>query len=143
MRQLASGAGEQLSSLSRMSGIISVPRGSMFQHGVENRQPLAHAGGECHLRGFPNRPPSRIERREDGMVAHGRQGAHGPHRPDLRPSTPDRPFATPSATIAVNGGNPTQRGDLLAGQAPNAGTSATSVRERRGPTPGVLWRLAS
>jgi hypothetical protein len=69
VRQLAAGSGEQLSWLSSGIGIMFVPRGAMVQHRVENRQQLAHTGGECHLRGFPNRPQALIERLEDGIVA--------------------------------------------------------------------------
>ena len=93
-RPFVPGSGEQLSWLSRVMGIIFLPRGLMFQHGVENGQQLAHTGGECHLRGFPDRSQPLIKGLEDGIVAHGRQGAHVQHRPDMRPSAPDRPFAT-------------------------------------------------
>ena len=91
----------------------------MCQHRVEHRQQLAHTGGEGHLRCFPNRPQSRIEHLEDGIVAHSRQRAHVQHSPDRCPSAPDRPCATPGAAIEVKGGDPNQHGDLLAGQDPH------------------------
>ena len=95
-----------------------LPRGPMCQPRVETRQQLAHTGGEGHLRGFPNRPQSRLERLEDGMVAPGRQRAPIQYRPAMRPSAPDRPFATPGAAITGQGGDPQQRGALRAVQAP-------------------------
>jgi hypothetical protein len=65
----------------------------------------AQTGGEGHLRRFPDRSPPRIAGLEDGMVAHGRQGAHGPHRPDICPAAPDLTVAAPGAAIAVTGGD--------------------------------------
>ena len=54
VRQFASGSGEQLSWLSRVMGLMFMPRGLMFQPGAENGQPLAPTGRACHLRGFPD-----------------------------------------------------------------------------------------
>jgi hypothetical protein len=82
---LVSGLGEQLSWLSRVTCIIFIPRGPMFPHGVEHRQPLAHTRGEGDLRRVPDRPQSLIERLADGMVAHRCQGAHVQHGAPVRP----------------------------------------------------------
>ena len=135
--------GEQLSWLSRVMGIMFMPRGLMFQPGVAHGEQHAHTGGECPLRGCPDRSPPLIKGLEDGIVAHGRQGAHVQHRPDLSPSAPDRPYATPGAAIAVQGLTPISAAISGRFKAPNAGTSATSLRASMGPTPGVLCRISS
>jgi Tn3 transposase DDE domain len=110
--------GEQLSWLSRVMGIIFLPRGPMFQHGVKNRQQLAHTRRECDLRRFPDRSQSLVERLEDGIVAHRRQGAHVQHGANVDPAPPDCACSPQGAAIVVERGDADQRGDLLAVQDP-------------------------
>jgi hypothetical protein len=58
----------------------------MFDHGVQDREQLAHAGRQGDLGGFPGGPQPLVERLEDGVMAHGGQRAHVRDRTYVRPS---------------------------------------------------------
>ena len=107
----------------------------MFQHRVENRQQLAHPGGEGDLRRFPDRPQSLIERLEDRIVAHRRQGAHVQHGAHVGPAPQTARLPRRVPLSRLNGATPISAAISWRFKTPNSGTSATSVRERMGPTP--------
>jgi hypothetical protein len=150
MRQLDSGSGEQLSWLSSVRGILFVPRGPMFQPRVEHRQPLAHTGGECHLRCLPNRPQSLIDRLEDGIGAPGRprppvcharcrdRGSRG-RPPSARRSpggsSPPTPGPRRPASARGWGRRPAGSGASRLGRAPAGGRGSLPPRSQRcGPS---------
>ena len=122
------GRGEQLSWLSRVSGIIFVPRGPMFQPRVANRHQLAPPGGECHLRCFPHRPPSRIARREDGLVALGRPRPPVGHARGRSRGSRGRP---PSTRRSPGGSRPPTPGPLRPASARGGGRRPACAGQSR------------
>ena len=63
----------------------------MFQHRIENRQQLAHAGGEGHLLRLPRSLPALIEDSDHRIEPGGHDRAHIEDGAYVRASAPDRP----------------------------------------------------
>ena len=88
----------------------------MFEHRIENREQLPHAGDERHFLGLSGGAEPLIEGPEYRIAPHGNQGAHVEGGPDHSPAAPGGAPAPQGSTIAIQGGNADQGGDLVAGQ---------------------------
>ena len=85
----------------------------MFQHRIEHRQQLAHAGGECHFLRFPGVLQPLIEDSDHRIEPGGDNGPHIQNRANLRAATPHRPSPSECSAIAIQWGHANERGDLL------------------------------
>src|SRR2546425_2541819 len=102
-----------------MSSVLrhrSAPRSPMFHHRIENRQQLAHAGGQRHFLRFAGLAEAVIERADHRIAAGGGHRCHVQHGPDGGASPPAGAGAAQGATVPVQRGDPHQRGNLLAVQ---------------------------
>src|SRR5215472_4105672 len=88
----------------------------MFEHRIENREQLPHAGDERHFRGFSGGAEPLIEGPEYRIAPHGNHGAHVEGGPDHSPAAPGGAPAPQGSTIAIQGGSADQGSDLVEGQ---------------------------
>jgi DNA-binding winged helix-turn-helix (wHTH) protein len=91
-----------------------VPVSIAVQHGVENDEEFAHAGGERRLRVFPACPQLSVKVLDDRIGTHGGDHGHVQNAPDLSAATPDTTTAAQFSTVAVKGRQAGQRSDLFA-----------------------------
>jgi len=98
-----------------------LPRGSVLQHGVQDGQELPHARGQGDLLRFARGTEAGIERPNDRIVASRGQRGHVQGRSDLGPPAPHAAPAPQGPAVPVEGSDPDQGGDLLAGQGPQFG----------------------
>jgi len=108
----------------------------MFEHRVENRQQLPHAGDQCHFRGLPRGAQPLVEGFEDGVPSHGGQGAHVQRGPHHGTATPSRATAPQRATVAIQGRYPYQGRDLVTRQGAQLGQLGHERPTQRGPHAG-------
>ena len=66
-----------------------VPVSFVVQHGVENDEQLAHAGGKGRFRVFPARPQLSVKVLDDRVGTNRGDHGHVENAPDLRASAPD------------------------------------------------------
>ena len=92
----------------------------MFEYSVQDCEKLAHASGNGDLLGLPCAAKSHVEGSNDGIMLCGRQRSHpsaeGQHRSYRSSPSPNGAFASKVTTIAVEGSNAYQCGDLLSVQ---------------------------
>ena len=62
----------------------------MFEHGIDDREQLAHASHEGDLLGFAGSTQALIEGANDRIEACGHDRCHVERRPDVGAPTPDR-----------------------------------------------------
>jgi hypothetical protein len=98
--------------------LLRLPGDVVFHHGVQDRQQLAHAGGQCDLRDLPRSPQTLVECFEHWIIADRHEGTHRERGPYRGASPPDRPAAPERATIPVQRGHPDQGSQPLAAQRP-------------------------
>ena len=98
------------------------------EHGVENDEQLAHAGGEGRFRVFPARPQLSVKVLDDWIGTNRGDHGHVQDAPDLGPTTPDTTAAAQATAVAVKGRQSGQRGDLFAIKCTQLG----QVREQGG-----------
>ena len=98
--------------------LLRLPRLLVFDHRIEHRQKLAHAGGQRDLRGFPGGTQALVQPFEDWVVADRDQRTHVSDRPDMGATAPDRPGAPHGATVSMKWGHPDQGCEALAAQGP-------------------------
>ena len=123
--------------------LLGLPRRMMFHHGVQDRQQLAHAGGQGHLCRLPCRPQALVEGLEHRIIPDRHQGTHVQSGPHMGASSPDRPAAPERAAIPVQRGHPDQAASRWRLNVPNSGRSSSSVRAQTGPMPGTLRSSSS
>ena len=87
-----------------------LPRCLVVEHGIENHEQLAHAGGERRFRIFPARSQLGVKILDDWIAAHSRHRRHIQDAPDLRATAPDTTAAAQFSTIAVKWCQPGQGG---------------------------------
>ena len=130
--------GERLSSLSS-----DLPWPIVSENGVEDGQELSRESDESDHFGFASGDEAIEESFQDGVVAFGDHSAHEQGSSDGGASSADETAAAPLAGLAGERGQASERGDLLAAELPNLGSSAISVRAMVGPTPGAEARRFS
>src|SRR3989304_8308115 len=79
-----------------------LPGCTMFEHGVQYGQELAHAGGQGHLLRLAGRQEPLIEGPDHGVEAGGYQGGHIEGRPHGGPSAPDGAPASQGTAVPVD-----------------------------------------
>ncbi len=123
---------------------VLVPPGLGADHGVQDREPLAHAGGEGDLLRFAGGEKLDGEGADD-RVAPRRDGrAHGQRGPDGGAAAPDEPSAAPRAAVPGKGGDADEGRDLAAREAADRRQEGpTAVRLTTRPTPGGLRSRSS
>ena len=72
----------------------------VVQHGIENNEELAHAGGERGFGVLTIGPQPQTESSDGGITTDSRHCRHIQDAPDLGASTPDTPAAAQFSTIA-------------------------------------------
>jgi hypothetical protein len=85
----------------------------MFEYGVGNRQQLAPAGYQGHLRRLPNRTKLLIEGLKHRMMAHYYYCPPIQHASNHGPAAPHGAVATPRPAIPMERGDAHQGGKLL------------------------------
>ena len=91
-----------------------VPGRAVLEHGVEDYQQLAHAGGQSQLFRLAGRQQALVEVPYDRIEAAGYQRPHVEGCADPGPSTPDGAFAPQGTTVPVEGSHAHQGSDLSA-----------------------------
>ena len=128
---------------------------SMFQHRIENRQQLAHAGGEGHLLRLPCSLQALLEDSDHRIEPGGHDSAHLEDSAYLCASAPDRPTPSERAPVAIDWGYADKGRDLLVRHGAEFRETCQRVEVKTGPTSGTLckssyfshqtglWRMAS
>ena len=93
---------------------LGLPWSLGLEHCVQDRQQLAHAGGQGDFGGFARVTQALVEGFDHRIAAAGRDGGHVQHRPHPGSATEDHPAATALAGIAVERADTDQRTDLPA-----------------------------
>jgi hypothetical protein len=88
----------------------------MVDHGVQDRQQLAHAGGQRDLCGLPLSAQARVERFEPWLITDRHKSTHRQCSPHRGAIPPNRPAAPERATIPVQRGYSDEGGQPLAAQ---------------------------
>jgi hypothetical protein len=88
----------------------------MFHHGIQNRQELAHAGGQRDFRRFPCRSQTLIKPHEHRVVSDCDQRTHVQGGPDMGATAPDGSNAAQGPTSPMKGSDPDQGREALAAQ---------------------------
>jgi hypothetical protein len=114
-----------------------VPVSLVVQHGVENNEQLAYAGGERGLGVLSAGTQPQIESSDGGIATDSRHCRHIQDAPDLRASAPDTTAAAQFSTIAINGASPARAAICLRLSIPSSGRCASRVLESTLPTPGA------
>src|SRR6476659_1116657 len=78
-----------------------LPWATVSKHGVEDREELAHGGGEGDFPGAAGRHEALVKGPDRRVVLDRRQGGHVQHAPDVGPAAPDHP--APAEGSAVTG----------------------------------------
>ena len=105
-----------------------MPVSFVVQHGVENHEELAHAGGESRFRVFTACPQLGVKILDDWIGTNRGDHGHVQDAPDLGATAPDTTAAAQATAVAVKGRQPGQRGDLFAIKCAQLG----QVREQGG-----------
>jgi hypothetical protein len=105
-------------------------------HGIENDEQLAHAGGECQFGMFTAGAQPQIEDSDSWIAADSRHRCHVQHSPDLGTPAPDAAAAAQAATVAVEGRQANQGGDLLAIESSQLGQRCQQDARQHLPDPG-------
>jgi transposase InsO family protein len=100
--------GKQLS----WSGMRISPRCTIFQHRIQNREQLTHAGNQSNLLPFSSRTKTPIEISNNRVVSSGDQRGHIEHGPYVWPATSNNTSTMHHATVTVKGRHPYQSGNL-------------------------------
>src|SRR5258706_2350283 len=98
-----------------------VPYSTIAEHGVEDRQARAHAGGDGYLGKLAGGIQALMEQLDPRVVPDGRLRGHIGHRPHFAAPAPDAPLAFVAARVARQGRYSHQLGDLAPLQAPQLG----------------------
>jgi hypothetical protein len=85
----------------------------MFDHGVENREQLAHAGDQSDFERFALGLEPFVEISNHGIVSSSDQGCHVQSAAHRSSATPDATAAFKRATVAVEGSQTHQRRNLF------------------------------
>ena len=94
--------GQRLCFFSRGVGReLRIPRAARFEHGVEDDQELAHAGGQHHLEGFASGLQSVGEGFDHGIETTGGQGGHVEDVPHRGTAPKDRTFPPELAAVVI------------------------------------------
>ena len=99
------------------------PRLSL-EHGVEDRQQLAHAGGQRYLAWLAGGTQTTVEGTDFLVASGGSQGGHVESGTYLGASAGNDTPATESTTVAVERSDADERGDLPAGELAQLGKLA-------------------
>jgi hypothetical protein len=113
-----------------------LPSGPMFHHAVQDGQELPHARRQGHLLRLAGGTEAGIERPNDRIEAARGQRGHVQGRSDLGPPTPHAAPAPQGPAVPVEGGDPDQGGDLLAGEGPQFGQPGEQGRGQHRAHPG-------
>src|SRR5215210_2718346 len=121
------------------------PGSTVSHHGVEDHQELPHARYQSHrLLGLAGLNESTVELLDGGIEARSDQGSHVECFSNSCPTAPYGASASQSARVAVERSDPYEsRESSLGEREPSSGSSARSVLQSTGPTPGTLLRRAS
>src|SRR5262245_53203714 len=95
-------------------GETGIPVRIVFEHGVEDDQELAHAGGDDDLEWLSGGVETVSEGPDDGVATSGSECGHVEGTADGRSSTPDGAFALEATTVVVEGRQTDEGTDLLA-----------------------------
>ena len=115
----------------------------MFHHVVENREPLSHTGGECHLLGLSCVTQALVETANDGIAAGPHQGRHVQCCPDMRRPPHTMRLLRSVPLSRFSGATPRSAALCFRLKVPNSGRSTISVRASPGPTPGTVRSRSS
>src|SRR5215216_1471403 len=117
---------------------MRTPPGSALSHqSVEDDQQLPHTRNQRHLLGLSGLNESLVEFLDGGVEARSDQGSHVERFSNPRPAAPHRATASQSARVAI------ERSEERRQREPSSGSSARSVLQSTGPTPGTLLKRAS
>ena len=116
-------------------GVLVLPGRAVLEHGVQDGQQLAHAGGQRHLLRLPGRQETLVEISDDRVVAAGYHRSHVEGCADPSPSAPDGAFAPQGAAVPIEGSHAHQGSDLSRPTVRRILTRAgiSSPRHRRPP----------
>src|SRR6266436_6674424 len=127
----------QLSPMSSDRRVIRMaPGGVGAEHGVENREELAHTGRESHLLRLAGSEEALVKLANYGIAPGGHQRGHVKRRANRSAATPDEAFAPERAAIAGQWGHPDEGRDLFAGQRTEFGQIPDQRATDDGPDAG-------
>jgi len=106
------------------------------QHGTEDDEQLAHAGGECQFGMLTTGAQQQIEGSDGGIVADSRPRRPVQHPPDPGTPAPDATAAGQAATVTVEGRQANQGGDLLAIESSQLGQRCQQATRQHLPDTG-------
>src|SRR5665213_4565134 len=143
VRPGASGGGrsevkeEQLCSASSGLWVLSmlerVPDGLVSEHGIEDGQQLAHAGGDSDLGGLACADQAAVEEPDDRVVADGGQGGHIQHRAHFAAPTANAARSLALARVVGQWCDAHELGDLATLQPAELGESRSQRQDRHRP----------
>jgi hypothetical protein len=93
-----------------------MPRLTGTQDGIQDDEEFAHAGHESDLLELAGLPQALIEGTDDRVEADGGKSRHVQDGPHLSPPAPNGTRAVMLTAVVVEGSEPDQGGDALAGQ---------------------------
>jgi len=91
-----------------------IPRGIVFDHGIEDAQQFAHASNQCNLLGLTSSQQALVEHAHHRVVTRSHQRGHVQGRSQCRTPTTDAPLTFEPTRVMVIGCHPHQRADLSA-----------------------------
>jgi hypothetical protein len=112
--------------------LLHVPRLLVLDHGIENRQELAHTGRQRDLRYFAGRAQALIKPFEDVVIPDRDQRTHVQGRPDMGATTPGRAGPPQGVTVPIEGSVADEGRDALAA----SGAQLWKVEDQR---PRTHW----
>ena len=115
----------------------------MFDHRIKNCEQLAHASDQGDFEQFALGDQPIVEVPNHGIASSGNQGSHVQRTAHWGSAAPDGAPTLERATVAVEGGDTDERGNLLAISVPSSGNSASKVRLVTGPMPLALRSRSS
>ena len=92
------------------------PEGVVFHHGVQDREQLAHAGGQGDLRRFARGSQALIQPFAYRVVPDSDPRAHGQGSPDRGATAPHGAGPPQGSPVSIAGGYTDPRGEALAAQ---------------------------
>ena len=95
-----------------------MPRGTIPDHRVEDREQLPHARHQCHLLGLTRLKQPLVELCDERVVAGGDQSSLVEGHPHRCPLAPHLPLTLSLAGIVVEGSDPHQGTQALVGDGP-------------------------
>ena len=126
-----------MSSLANRGHGVLLPRDSVWDGRVQDKEQLAHGRDECHLPGLPHRHKRVWMSQRVGLWRTAVMG-HAGNRADGGATTPDATLASVPVAAAVQEGTSTSTVISRPSGRPGSGNSDMSAVAPSGPAPGTL-----